>query len=289
MASSERQLHWSLVLHVLVFTLAFAMQIALTRWAESTAAFGSYAFHLSLAQSLAILAGLGIPSAAIRFLSRHLAHQQDTQARELAGRATGLVIASGFVVALVLCLGAWLFKGTLSVAMIWAGVMVPLYSLRFMSETWAKTQHRTSLTLLPGGVLHPLLVILICFVWAGLQPGQLNAEELLAVGVISLLVCTLGQTLWLARTRIRFPATEKKSDELEPPGSFTIRELLRVALPMLLVAGLGILMGQCDVLMLRWLAGDAATGEYAVAVRISWVIVLPLVSVNLLAAPTYAA
>ena len=74
-----------------------------------------------------------------------------------------------------------------------------------------------------------------------------------------------------------------------PPADVSLRELLRVAMPMLLATGLAIAMSQCDVLMLRWLDGDAATGLYVVSIKISWVIALPLMSVNLLAAPAYAA
>jgi O-antigen/teichoic acid export membrane protein len=278
----------SLQLHVLVYLTAFGLQIALARWATDKAAFGNYAFHLSLAQSLAILAGLGVPTAALRFISRHLAHRQGEQARQLAKRAYK-VASLGWITAAAGLVGvAFLMQGAVSVGLISASMMIPLFGLRFMNESMAKTQHRPGLTLLPGGVIQPLFMLGACALISGLQANSLEASQLLLVATAALCICSIGQLIWLARSKIRYPSSDRMPASDEPPHTFTTREMLRVALPMLLVSGLGIAMSQCDIIMLRLLKGDAATGEYFVAVRLSWITVLPLISVNLFAAATYA-
>jgi O-antigen/teichoic acid export membrane protein len=289
MSSENQNIGWSLFLHVMAVALAFVVQIALARWAESSAVFGNYAFHVSLAQSLAILAGLGVPPAALRFISRHLAHRQGDQARRLAGRAYLLIGMSDIVMMGLLCAAAWLIQGEVSRGILWAAIMIPLFGMRFMNETWAQSQHRTFMTLVPGGIVQPVLILFGCLVFFGMKQGVLQPNQLLAVSCSAMVLCAGGQALWLNLSRIRFGSDESPiADNLDVPGRFTIRQLLRVSLPMLIVSGLGIAMSQCDVLMLRWLSGDAATGQYVVAVRISWITVIPLISVNLLAAPAYA-
>lgn len=279
----------SLQLHVLVYLTAFVLQIALARWAVDKAAFGNYAFHLSLAQSIAILAGLGVPTAALRFVSRHLAHRQGEKARRLAKKAYTLAGLGWLSAAGGLVLFAFTLKGPGFIGLCWAAVMIPLFGLRFMNESMAKTQHRPGMTLVPGGILQPLLMLGICAGLSASRENSLSANQLLLVATIALLVSASGQMLWLIRAKIRYPSANRKHPGSEdPPRDFTTQEILRVALPMLLVTGLGIAMSQCDIIMLRWMKGDAATGEYFVAVRLSWTTVLPLVSVNLFAAATYA-
>ena len=192
----------SLVLHILVFATAFLVQIALARWAESTAAFGNYAFHLSLAQSLAIVAGLGVPSAALRFISRHLAHAQENEARRLAMRSYRVVMGSAFSASGLLLLAVFLWSGEVSVGMWFAAAMLPLFSLRFMNETWAQTQQRMSLKLLPGGVIQPWLMLAAAGILAWKFAPGLSANQLLTIAVGSMLVCAVVQAWWLGISRI---------------------------------------------------------------------------------------
>lgn len=289
MPSQQKQIGWSMFLHVLHFALAATLQLMLARWAVDSAVFGVYVFYFSLAQILAILADLGIPSAALRFISRHLAFGQIDRARRLVRRSYGMVLSSATLLGILLVAGVWLIRGGVS-NLVWVtAILIPVFGLRFMNEAWAKSQHRTTLTLLPGGVLHPMLVMVGCLGLFGLNFGTVEAISLLLVAGCVVAVCSLVQAVWLARTDVHCPEKNHcPDDELEPPNDFSFRELLRVSLPMLLVAGLGIAMSQTDVIMLKWLASDAETGEYAVAVRISWLTMLPLMAVNLLAAPTYA-
>jgi len=263
---------------VLGVAALFGFHLALARWMPAAEDYGVFAFYFGAANVGQVLAGFGLPIVIMREYGRFEGSGRHGAVRSMlrAGRRL-LVATSGAAGLLWLSTaplvpaherGVWLAAGASAVCTPWL----------LHAANQAKAQRRPVLATTLERVLRPLIALAI----AGqsvLSRGMSTATAMLGWFASTLGVAILG----LGLTERGVPEELDLHDGPLPPA-----QLMRVAGPMVVASGIGMLLANVDVLMLRPAVGDAAVGTYSVAVRVSLLTGLPLMAINVLAAPFFA-
>ena len=262
--------------------LSYGVQVLLAR-VMGTAEYGLYTYALSWTTLLAIVAGLGLRPAVLRFIPEYTTHEAWARLRGLLRRSSQLTLLSGLAVALLgtaLLIGlggrlAPMYRAPLMVS-VW---IVPLLALVNLQGQMARAARRMTLAFAPTSVLRPLL--LAAGALAVLQAtGSLGGTAMLGVAAGAFaLVAGLQQGL-LGRV---WPDVLRRARP-----AYATRAWLRVALPLLFVSGFLVLLRQTDRLMIGALLGPEDVARYHVAARTSGLVLFPFTAVSAMAAPLFA-
>lgn len=270
------------VLQVAGAGLGYGAQILLARW-MGAAEYGLYTYALSWAGLLAVLAGLGLRPALLRFIPEYTARETWGRLRGVLRRSSRLTLIAGLAVALLGTLWLEAFDDQIRsmyraplVAGLW---LVPLLALANLQAQMARAARRMTLAFAPTLLARPLLLAggaLALF----LTSGHISGLEMLGVagGALALVVVLqhgLLRHVWPAVLRRTRPVYET-------------RAWLRVALPLLFVDSFLILLSQTDRLMIGALLGPEEVARYHVAARTAGLILFPFAAVNAMAAPLFA-
>jgi O-antigen/teichoic acid export membrane protein len=262
--------------------LGYLLQVFLARWMDAPA-YGAYTYAFAWASTAATAAGLGLPSAALRFLPAYQARGEWSRFRGFIRTSTALVLAAGLGLA---ALGAGVTlgfqgrygTGTTLLLLLGAGC-IPLLALhQLLAETFRAVRR--------VGLAYGTPLLLRLFIAAGaalllLRHLPLTATRVLGVALIALLLLCALQLLLL---RPSLP-----SDARRVVPTYSVRPWLRVALPLLLVALFALANSRVDVLLLGFFADASAVGIYNAGARTASLISLFLFAVNAVAAPAIAA
>lgn len=259
----------------------YALQVLLARWL-GPAEYGKYAFALSWAQVLSVPAGLGLATASLRFIPEYRARAEFDKLRGFMRRSWQLVLMGGFASGLIGLGIALIFqhaRSPFAVPLMAGMAIVPLLALLTLQSETARAYGRVSLSLLPMWLARPALVIIFSAlaVWF---TGALNSVQVLLFVALALLLVSAAQ---LVRIHRHVPAPARAA-----APEFRTFHWLRISTPLLLIAGFSMLLSETDILMVGGFLGPSNAGVYSAAVRIATLVGFVLISVNVLAAPTFA-
>ncbi|MEB3282444.1 MAG: flippase [Lyngbya sp.] len=260
--------------------LTYIVQIFLARWL-GIAEFGIYEYVISWTLLLTIFAGLGLPTAVLRFISQYQVTQQWQQ---LTGLTQGTWRLTG-VISFALSLGttlliltfqdsSWIYYTPLLIG-VW---MVPLMALEKLQAEMARAFNKIILAYAPFRVILPCLVLLETFILRKIN-SNLTSEWVLSLSVFSLMLIVGGQWKLLQH---QLPNEYK----LATPDYQTI-EWLRVAFPLLLQGVFFIVLNQTDILMIGTIISPEAVGIYSAAAKTSVWTTFVLQAVNTVVAPVF--
>ena len=279
----RRNIVIALALQIIGVILPYTLQVFLARWMGKTE-YGIYNYALTLSLLLAIPAGLGLPRTVVRFIATYRVQEQ-------WGKLRGLLFSSWLltlVVGLGICLAATLFLPLLRTfqTLTYASVLlvgiwlVPLHALARLQEDMARGANHIILAYGPTQVLWPCLGLICGFVIFD-SYGTLNSLMMTQLAIVLWLTVILFQVLLLG---LKF-----KQEILSAKPIFKLREWLTVALPLLLQRTFQRLLTQTDTLMIGMFVGVAGVGLYSAAAKTALWVNFVLQTINLVAAPTFAA
>ena len=126
-------------------------------------------------------------------------------------------------------------------------------------------------------VVRPLLILGMFLVLYRIQPAT-DAHSILQANVLAVLavLAILASHLWA-----RLPAAAKQAR----PDFSDLRSWLALALPMILISGIGLLLNRTDIIMLGSFMGPAESGVYAIGSRFAELATFGLAAVNTVLAP----
>jgi O-antigen/teichoic acid export membrane protein len=212
------------------------------------AEFGRVATGLVVVQMVGTLAAAGLPQVIIR--EHHRGREGPRVARALAGVMIGFAVAVGVVGTVVLVV----LSATSDVDL---GTAIPVLGASVALTVVVSGQSLMRARMRPGGFLTLAVAATVLAQLAGLLAAWQDptATRYLAAYAVVLGLVALGS---IALGRPLPPTVERART----------RAGIRLAAPLLpqAVALLGLLMG--DVLLTRWLLGEAATGGYQVALQL---------------------
>ncbi len=255
--------------------VSYLSHLFLARWLGA-AEYGLFAFVMTWAPLLTIVAAFGIPTTALRFIA-------DYGAREAWDKVHGVILGSRRLVLLgcllvVAPVAAGLSLGGAASPTVRVGLaLVPLLALLTLYQEMARAYGRLALAYLPG-VARPLLLLVVAFFVARSVPLTAHTVLYLVAGV-SLVV--------LGVQAVAFERGLPRAVREAPPD-YAVRTWLHNAWPLLLITGFVTLANRIDILMIGALLSPEEVGPYFAASKTTQLVTFVLTAVNIVVAPTFA-
>jgi O-antigen/teichoic acid export membrane protein len=261
--------------------LAYLLQLLFARW-MGPSEFGEYTYLIGWSTIAAVVTGLGLATAVLRFVPAYSAHDDWQRLRGLLRMSMlGTCIASGGVAIVGTAIVAALHSSNVignwnALIALW---MIPLFSVMTLQQEAARALRRIGLAYAPSLVLRPLFAILGAGAYIALG-GQLESTIALGVtlGAMALAIGAQALDFW---RRLEAPV------RVAPPR-YETRQWLRTALPLLLVASFVVILLQTDVVMVGAIMGHRAAGLYGAAAKTASLVGLVLIAVSAIAAPVFS-
>jgi len=237
---------------------------------------GIMAFTLTLAVLLAALYNLGLNNYAVKIIPQYQYRNDGQGARSFYRKAlstvTGMTLAGSVILIGITFL---IPSGELSRDLFLASFLtVPVSLLLFISHTFKARKNILSFSLLQNNIIQvAALLILILPVWARMAPSE-----------------PVWACVWAGMTMTAIGLLANKSGKQtgiilkSHPFSFHLRE----SLPMLAGGLAFMVLNLTDRLMLRFLDTTSQLGVYDIALRLSNLSLLGILSLNAIAEPKFA-
>lgn len=269
------------VLRIAAIGLGFASNVALARLL-GVGAFGIFALVAAWTTLLTMPAMFGFD----RLLVRELAAFQATADWQ---RVRGILhVADRTVLTLAVLLGAAMTVVGVAlgdphglgapVAFAVGGAMVPLLALVNLRQSALQGLHQVTRSFIGETLVRPGTLIVLSGV--SLIGGLRHADA--PVGSIFLLIGTVLAFL-TGRALLRAHLGPEWRGPMVPPHGWS-----RAAIPLAYLGTIAVIGGQADLVLVGLLARPEDAGAYAVAVRGSVLISLPLIVINATTAPSFA-
>lgn len=226
--------------------------VLFARWMAGDA-FGGLVAAFYVCRLIALVAGLGLPAGAVRFLSRYRHEGRDRLYRGFLSVGLSVEVLAGLLLGGSIAMLASASRSHTEAALAEAWWLVPLLGLNAFLGNVDKSAGRVRTSALEQGALRHALSVLIGWVML-VQLGQLTgADAIRAVGVSAALVVAVQA---IGRWR--------QGDRLAP-RRFDLGPWLRVSGSMALLWGVRLLGASGAVLILRMVVGETEAGAFHLA------------------------
>ena len=274
----------SLGLRVAFVALSFLTSVILARWLGKSG-FGVYTYAMTWPLLLGIPATLGFNDLLVREVAIYSSQSAWGLMRGLLQWANAIVLIVSSLIALVTIVIFWNLEQVgepgLLPSLCLAMISLPIVSLTSLRLATMQGLHRVVLGQMPEDLLSPLIFIILTIssYWF------LRNQENITVWVVGLKLIALGTTFVVGVVLLaRVLPQEVKQAKPE----YKILTWLKDSLPFILLGGLMLINSRIDMLMLGALKGAGAVGVYAVASRVTSLIVFGLGILNNVLSPTFA-
>jgi O-antigen/teichoic acid export membrane protein len=268
-----------LLLRAAGIALAYGLQILLARWIGASE-YGLFSYVLAWASTVALVAGLGFPAAALRFVPAFSAGEDWSKLRGFLRESTRTGLGVSVSLAMAATLAVVLLDHWMGVERVWlilTGVWsVPLLTMQKLQTETLRAINRLGWAYAPSLIARPLLIVVggLILIKLGFALDATWVLVLSAGALATLLVIHSGavRALVPVQTWSARPLVER-------------RIWLRTAIPLLTIAFFLFIVGQADLLMLGFLADTDSVGFYRAASRTAAFVVMALMAVETVTAP----
>ncbi|MCZ6772523.1 MAG: flippase [Proteobacteria bacterium] len=258
---------------------AFLVQIPLTR-ALGAESYGVYVFVLSWVAIASIIAGLGMDTTLVRYLPTYITEKKWGQLKGIVTFGFGGVLTACVLLTIIVYGTGLAFDARdlsfFAFVPVGAALLFVLAISQLVKATLRGLQ-RVLLTEILESIIRPLLLLAI-FLLFFYGFSAIDAHLVMWANVLATLAVLTFLSLHLWR-RLPAPVKGAQPDFSEWP------EWIGLALPMILMAGISLLLNRTDIIMLGIIAGPAEAGIYAIGSRFAELATLGLVAVNTVLAP----
>jgi len=268
------------VVKVLGAGLAFASQVFLAR-IMGVESFGVYIYVISWITILSMLGRMGLDSSALRFVPSYTAHEEWGLLGGFFRRSRQMFLSASILLALIMASVIFLLRANFSDELVFTfmvgclllPVSVALQAHGAFLQGFKKIVQAQA----PLLVVRPLLLIVGVFCVFMIFGQAVNPYT----AMFADLLATLGAFILVYFYFI----TNQPENIRSTINVYRTDEWLKVSIPLLLVSGFGILLGQTDIVMLGMIKGATESGLYAAASKTSGLVAFGLMAVNAIAAP----
>ena len=242
--------------------------------------YGKYIYMLTWVLVISIFSQLGFRTTLVRFIAKYNEHNQQN-------KITALIFFSFLIVLLlsnIISITGFILNyfhiieiTTTEISLFhFALILLPIYTINIVGQGALQGSGKPILSLLPWPVISQILAVSICY---GIYYyyGYANSETLM-FSIVSGSFIAFGFILYHLKNTLHNFTTLRKID-------ITANEWFLVSLPLMLSAGMQILLRQIDILMIGSIVDTKSAGIYSAASRISDVVTLGLTAVNTITAP----
>jgi O-antigen/teichoic acid export membrane protein len=262
---------------------ALALQVCLAR-TLGYAEYGEVAYVLAWLQLVLIFAQGGFATAALRYVAEYRARCQPALARGFLRRSTQFVLLVSVVLAVMMAGTAALLHCSGIAVSAWhfliAGATLPVLAQFALCSATVRALGHVIPSMIVG-LAQPLLLLGALLTTSNLLRLHVSSSDALLM-YLAAAVCALSMAFALQRR------AECQLEQAQQP-EFRTGEWLTTAMHFLIVSGMFHLQGRTGVVLTGLLLDERSAGTYAVVERFADAALLGLTSVNLLAAPRFAA
>lgn len=260
-----------------------ALQVSLAR-ALGPTGYGEFAYVFAWQQLLLLFAQGGISTSALRYAAQYRARGQWALARGFVRRSVQFALVQSAALAMLMAGCALLYRGPAStspaVNFLLASAALPLLAQFRLRAAIIQGIGRVATSML-ASLVYPLVFLGAVGIGAWTLREGMSSQAALAMNLLASL-CALGVILYVYQRLCR-------DASLATDQAFRTPEWLTTAAHMTLASSLIYLQGRTGVIITGYLLDARAAGTYAAMERLADVALLGLTSVNMLAAPTFAA
>jgi O-antigen/teichoic acid export membrane protein len=272
----------ALIIQTLGAGANYALQIGLARWMGATE-YGTYDYVITLSTVLALLSGLGLSGAVLRFVPEYTVKQDWARLRGLLLSSWWQTVIAGLVTATIaMIVIEWWNRSVafsdLRLPLLLGVWLIPLLALLKLQLEMSRSIRQIALAYAPSLVIYPLALMLAALVWMKTQPPLTSITTIILSG-FTLLFVLIGQQ-WLFHQAL-LPSVQRSRPV------FGLKQWLLVSLPLLFVDGSLIALNQTDTLMIGAFLGTRDVGVYGAAFKTATWVSFILASVNAIAAPMF--
>jgi len=267
-------------LRIVASLLGFVTSILLARLL-GVAQLGVYSYSLALIGTLTIPVYLGIPALVVREVAIYEGHKEWGKLRGVVLRANQTVLIFSAIVAF----GGYAYihfggAGNRSIidggALMVGFILLPLMALSEVRGAILRGLHYIAIGMFPDQVVRPGAMVLLLG-WVILGGGSLTPMFAMTLNVVA---TAFAMMVGIVLLRARMPPQSS-----EAPPIFETRQWAKSLLPFTLLAGVGAISSQADILLLGWFVKPEEIGLYRVAAQLSLLVAFGTVAVNYVLAP----
>jgi len=242
--------------------------------------YGIYLYVAAWLQVATMLAGMGIPNAAQRFVPEYLATGREAECGSFLGWANRRVLANSLLLSAAGLLTLGLLHSRISPETLWTGVIaalaLPLASGVMLRSRLLLALKETLRAKLVDSFRMPLAVgAAVLIFW--MADARLSAAAAMVAQAASALLALVVLGAWLRRGLHSAVSPGRRSEA---------RKLWRgVAGSLFFIGAMGMIMSQADTLMLGAMRGTTEAGIYRTASRLAMLPAFGLSAANTITAP----
>jgi len=268
------------VVMVLGAVMAFGSNVLLARLMGVTQ-YGIYIYVLTWINLLALVCKLGMTTSLLRFVAAYNANAEWGLFRGVLGHSMKYVSVASILIGLVTAALIWILHDSIGLDQartFWlALLLLPLLALTGLRSATLRALKHVVKAALPDSFFRPLLIIVLASISFLYTRNDLSAVQVMLFNVIALLIALYIGTVWLIKVL--------PSELRDIPPVYSEREWLKVSLPLFLMSAMSLVLHQSDIIMVGIMLDTEHAGIYAVAVRISELVIFGLTAVNAIAVP----
>lgn len=263
--------------------LMFFLQVMLAR-ILGMEEFGIYVYVLAWLNVLALFSTLGFENTLVRYVAVYGSGGEWGLLKGLLRVGNSFVMLMSLLAGACVWLAGWYMLGngdgsTGRTFMVAAGVL-PLLALSMINQAAIRGMKDVVRGQLPVLLLYPLITVVLVAGWHYRFHDPLTAPDAMFFSMLAALVALLMAYRWL---RVLLPGKVHAAE-----GAYAIRDWFGMSVPMLWLAGMGIVLTHTDIIMLGLIGGTQDAGIYGAAVRVSMVVAFGLTATNTIIAPVIA-
>jgi O-antigen/teichoic acid export membrane protein len=264
----------------LFFSYVFTLLIARKFGTEAT---GIFALSFTVLQMTTVLGRLGFESALIRFISEFSSQNMWNKVKEVYLKSVKTtVIFSLFLSVLLFFLSPYIAEFVFKKEYmsfyfrLVSFAIVPMVLLFLNSESLRGLKKIKEYIFLQNTLLY-LISVVIVFILS-IYSNQ-NSIPVIAIITSITIVSILSIFTWIKKSNILSFTSQ---------NVIKLKDLLRIAIPLLMANSVALIAGWIDITLLGMLRTESEVGIYNVALKISKLTIIPLRSINSIAAPKFA-
>lgn len=282
-ATLAREAGGAFLVKVVGAGVAFCGHVFLARW-MGVRSYGIFTFVWAWITVLVLFGRVGVDKALVRYLPEYREDQQWEKVRGLL--QFGGLLVGGVCISLSLIGGGgvWILRDGMPIGQaetFWLGFLIlPWLGLLHIGKGVLQAFKRATQAFLPDLVVRQVAAIAGSGVLFSALPGSLTAPQGMGAMLVAVLL-SLGVTGWMLFRVL--PSKAWKG------GINQERDVwLASMVPMMLIAGMHLVLKRTDLIMLGILAGPEAAGTYGAATRVAELSYFGLQSANAIMAPLIA-
>jgi len=257
--------------------IGYAVQIFLARWLGA-GGYGIYSYLLTWAQVFTIGALLGLDFSIVRFIPGYLLRQDRARLCGILRWSRILVFAIGGILAGASTLTLIIVHPIRSevITLVLCSAIIPFLALTEVQTQIIRSTRQIGWAYAPPILLQPLLLLGLVYgalrIFGVLTDYSALAAMLISLGIIIIFQGFVIQRLFLVHTKNSIP-------------SYSVKEWLKVSLPLLLTSIFSIIILRVDMLVVGYCLGSEEVGIYSAAVRTAAIVGMTLFASNSIIAP----